>query len=155
MLGLAFIGYLVIVAVGVLGPEPGAELSRLEARILRIDGGPAVADAVVDLLDVVWPFGEVRFEHLANMALFVPIGFAFPLLWPRRRWWTVPAAVGLSLWIEGVQRLVLSWRTPSLDDVVANSLGAVLGFSLWLLVDWLWHRTTDPAGAASSDSVAG
>lgn len=43
-----------------------------------------------------------------------------------------PRGWALSAGIELTQLLFLSWRSPSLTDIRWNSLGAVLGFSLWL-----------------------
>ena len=138
-------GYLVVVAIGVFGPEPGGLLDRVEQGLRYggrgflavLTGHPAAASRAGESLPGLWPFGDIGFENLANVALFVPLALAFPLLWPRWRWWTVPVGIGVSVGIELAQGLFLAWRTPSLEDVVSNSLGAVIGFSLWLAVRWL------------------
>jgi glycopeptide antibiotics resistance protein len=63
--------------------------------------------------------------------LFAPLGFLLPLLVPAvRRWWQVLAVgAGSSLCIELYQ---LAWpgvRRASVDDVLLNALGALLGFT--------------------------
>jgi len=62
----------------------------------------------------------LAFDIVANVLLFVPLG----VLAPGRR--TVVAGLLLSVAIETTQAL-LPPRTPSLLDVVANSLGVALG----------------------------
>lgn len=66
-------------------------------------------------------------EFLANIALFVPIGLLLPLAWPRLRLWHV-VLIGalLSGLIESVQGFMPS-RFPTVSDVIANSLGALVG----------------------------
>ncbi|MDQ0372104.1 VanZ family protein [Cellulomonas humilata] len=72
-------------------------------------------------------------EFAANIALFVPLGLLGALLLPRRRWWVVfVALVALSLGIELVQAVGLSYRQPSTRDVLGNSLGAAIGVGLSL-----------------------
>lgn len=63
-----------------------------------------------------------------NVAMFVPLGLLLPLA---TRWrWPIAAAVcvAASVGIEIVQ--LLSGRSADIDDVLLNSLGAVLGAAL-------------------------
>jgi len=68
-------------------------------------------------------YGAVEF--LANIAMFVPIGVLVTLL--SRRWW-MAAVVGFALTcaIEFTQTF-LPARFPDVQDIFANTLGAVLG----------------------------
>ena len=68
---------------------------------------------------------------LLNVGLFVPAGFLMPVLWEKMRKWyrTVPAALGLSLIVELVQ-LALARGVCDIDDLIANTLGGILGFFL-------------------------
>lgn len=91
----------------------------------RADHGPTP----VQTNDLVWGLSS---EDVGNIVMFVPFGVLFPARWPRWRRWTIPGGVALSAGIELTQLLFLSWRSPSLIDIRWNSLGAVLGFSLWL-----------------------
>jgi glycopeptide antibiotics resistance protein len=70
-------------------------------------------------------------ELFGNVVLFAPLGILLPLLVPAiRRWWQVLAVgAGVSLLIELYQ---LAWpgvRKASVDDLLMNALGAVLGFA--------------------------
>jgi glycopeptide antibiotics resistance protein len=92
---------------------------------------------VVTLLPIAWfggledsPGGKLA-DLFGNVLLFAPLGFLLPLLVPAiRRWWQVLAVgAGISLLIELYQ---LTWplvRNASVDDVLMNALGALLGFA--------------------------
>ena len=74
-------------------------------------------------------------EFAANIALFVPLGLLTALLLPRRRWWVAfVVLVALSVGIETVQALGLSYRQASPRDVLGNSLGAAIGVGLSLIL---------------------
>jgi len=137
-LDLVCVLFLAVVAFGVFGPDPGQPVNRVGAGARRIGeevrsaapggrvgAGPTPAPAG-DLV------GGLSSEEVGNIVMFVPFGLLFPSRWPRWRRWTIPAGVALSAGIELTQGLFLSWRSPSLIDIRWNSLGAVLGFSLWL-----------------------
>jgi hypothetical protein len=76
-------------------------------------------------------------EGLANVLLFVPLGAAGALLLRRHAAWVVIALGALSLAIEVLQAR-LPGRTPSYRDVVANSVGALAGALVVLLLGALW-----------------
>jgi glycopeptide antibiotics resistance protein len=74
---------------------------------------------------------EYLAELSGNVLLFAPLGFLLPLLIPAiRRWWQALAVgAGVSLLIELYQ---LAWpgvRKASVNDLLMNALGAVLGFA--------------------------
>ncbi|MEZ3159162.1 VanZ family protein [Microbacterium sp. BWT-B31] len=75
-------------------------------------------------------------EVTANLLLFVPFGGLLALV-VTPRGLVVPIAFAATLAIETLQALLLSERTPSVRDVVANTLGATLGLLLVLLVQRL------------------
>lgn len=85
-------------------------------------------------------FGLV--EWLSNVVMFMPVGFLFAgLVAPPLRAWAVLIAAGLSAAVE-VTQVFLPNRVPSVYDVVANSLGALLGVLLLGAVSqWLGQRT--------------
>src|SRR4051812_10706812 len=70
------------------------------------------------------------FDIVANILLFLPLGFLFPLARPAEREPTSVEVLGLGLlfsgFIESVQ-IFEPGRYPSLVDVVTNALGAMLG----------------------------
>jgi len=74
-------------------------------------------------------------DVIGNILLFLPIGFTFAGAAPalERRWrvlWAVVSGAVLSTGIEVVQ-LYLASRATDVDDVLFNTLGAMLG--AWLL----------------------
>ena len=93
---------------------------------------------VSELGDVLEAFSESNTQFLlgflleaaANILLFVPLGAALSL---RGLSLGKSATYGflLSVAVEGVQWLVIPGRTTSLDDVVLNTLGAVLGHAFF------------------------
>lgn len=68
---------------------------------------------------------------LLNIAMFAPLGVLLPLLAkPFQRWYlTLPAGFGCSLLIEGLQ-YVSGRGIFDVDDLLANTLGCMLGYSL-------------------------
>ena len=66
---------------------------------------------------------------LLNVVLFVPLGGLLPLLWKKCKKWyvTLPIGFGLSLAIELVQ-LAFCLGSCDVDDLFANTLGAVIGY---------------------------
>ncbi len=71
-------------------------------------------------------YGDVEF--LANVAMFVPIGFLAAIALPQKAW-PLLLVIGpaLSAAIETIQRVVLPERYATLQDIVANGSGAVAG----------------------------
>ncbi|WP_435743092.1 VanZ family protein [Microbacterium sp. PMB16] len=84
----------------------------------------------------------VVLEYLANVALFVPIGVLLLFAWPRLRLWQV-VLIGalLSGMIETVQGLMPS-RYPTISDVMANTLGALVGGAI-VAAFLTWWRPAD------------
>jgi glycopeptide antibiotics resistance protein len=67
------------------------------------------------------------FEFLANIALFVPFGLLLAAAWPRTNpWLIILIGYATSATIELVQTLLPS-RVPAISDVIANTLGTVIG----------------------------
>ena len=108
---------------------------------LRLRSIP-VADAVATFRSTpLVPFAQAsRTDLLTNVLLFVPIGFFLlgAVAWRRKgltaflAFPVVAASIALSVAIEFGQVFVAG-RTPSWNDVVADSVGACAGAGLWLL----------------------
>jgi hypothetical protein len=97
---------------------------------------PTVATDVVSRLEV-WLEGKGapavmtapgRVEFLLNAAMFTPIPFLAALTFPRHPWanWVVYGFVASGA-VELVQGVYLPPRSAQFVDVVANTLGALLG----------------------------
>lgn len=72
-------------------------------------------------------FSALRdFELLANIALFVPYGILLPAAFRRLKWWAADiTALGTTVCIEIIQPFF--GRSCDVDDIIANTLGAVIG----------------------------
>ncbi len=75
-----------------------------------------------------------KIEFGSNILMFVPIGLFGALALPPPRWLIVPAAIMGSLAIEITQASGLPERVGTPRDVIANSLGALIGYLLACLV---------------------
>lgn len=72
---------------------------------------------------------------LLNVALFVPLGIVLPLLARAfRKWYLMLAAgFGMTLFIE-IAQLVTARGIFDIDDLVTNTLGAMLGWSIIMII---------------------
>ena len=77
------------------------------------------------------------FFLLGNMAMFAPLGFFPSLLWDKPSW-RKAALIGFtsSFLIEFIQLFVA--RSTDVDDLILNTLGALCGYWLYLLINRLW-----------------
>ena len=69
-----------------------------------------------------------------NILLFIPLGFILPLLWKEFRSRKAMGITGflVSLGIELAQ--LLNYRISDVDDLIMNTLGALLGYALLMLL---------------------
>ena len=82
--------------------------------------------------------------YMLNVVLFMPLGFVLPLLWPKedRFWKILFAGVAFSLLIEMSQ--LLNLRSTDIDDLLLNTLGAVIGFALYRAYAAITKRNKRP-----------
>ncbi|WP_262314803.1 VanZ family protein [Lacticaseibacillus parakribbianus] len=74
------------------------------------------------------------YQSLGNVVWFVPFGYGLAgLLRKPRLWRVLLAGVGLSVAIEGLQFLLYS-GVADIDDLIFNTVGAVLGYVLFTLI---------------------
>lgn len=75
-----------------------------------------------------------RFEFLANIALFVPVGVFLLLLFGAGGWWLAAVASFLMTGlIESVQTQIPG-RVPDERDLLANGVGALIGIAVALVL---------------------
>jgi VanZ family protein len=75
-----------------------------------------------------------RAEYLANVGMFVPVGLFLLLLFGTRFWWlALAAAIAMTSFIEITQKAIPG-RVSSDRDIAANTMGAVVGVVLGLLL---------------------
>jgi glycopeptide antibiotics resistance protein len=73
-------------------------------------------------------FGYNKLEFFANVVMFIPLGFLVTMLLPGKVWWlALVLCPALSVGIEFAQGALLSARFATVSDVIANSIGAVIG----------------------------
>lgn len=105
----------------------------LLANVLR-DGQVLGTDRYI-WLSTFWDFA-------VNIALYVPLGFLLPLVWKRANLWkTVLIGFGCTFLIEFTQAFI--GRQGSADDVICNTLGALVGYALYLLMKKLLPKFTE------------
>lgn len=92
-------------------------------------------------------WGTTMQDHawvIENIFLFLPFGFLFPVWLPKKKTaWTIPVGFLCSVAIEYCQ-LRTGRGFCQLDDVIMNTLGAVIGFLCWKIAHSLCrhHKNT-------------
>ena len=82
---------------------------------------------------------DTQYELLLNILLLLPFGNVFPYLVKRNKFQlTLISGLSLSVIIEGLQ-FILKKGTLELTDIVNNSLGVLLGFSIYILFRRCWR----------------
>lgn len=91
---------------------------------------------------------QVWLNPLLNIAMFLPLGVLLPLSVKRfQQWyWMLAVGAGMSLVIEGLQHF-LSRGQADVDDLICNTLGAMLGYCLVMLFLSLKGKRWKCAGA--------
>lgn len=87
------------------------------------------------------PFqSEGIFTYSMNVIMFMPLGSLLPFIWKEYRelWKIVLAGAIFSLFIELAQ--LPTNRLADVDDLLMNTLGAVLGYAVWKLVGRYFFR---------------
>ena len=80
----------------------------------------------------------IRGNFLGNILIFIPIGILYPIAFgtvgdERKKYRTVLFGFALSLIVE-LSQLVFSKGYFDLDDILLNTLGAVIGFVIYATV---------------------
>jgi VanZ family protein len=128
------VGWIAVLALTLLAPTPAGP-AWLVDRVTELLTRRGVPEALTS---------SERVEFGLNVAAFVPLSLLGTLLWPRSTWrdWT---AVGFtaSFLVEVVQAVTLDARSATHTDVVANTLGTLLGALVALPVVVALSRTPD------------
>lgn len=75
-----------------------------------------------------------RLQYVANIALFVPVGMFLLLLFGAGGWWLAAiACFAMTCGIEVAQQHIPG-RVSDINDVVANTLGGVIGVAVALVL---------------------
>lgn len=130
---IALAGCVVIVLLATMWPTPldqgyEASIDKL-LGVLHRNGVPE------------W-FGYNKLEFSANVMMFVPIGFLVTMLLPGKVWWlALFICPALSVAIELTQATLLTARFATVTDVVSNSIGAIIGILVAVILRAIiFHR---------------
>jgi glycopeptide antibiotics resistance protein len=136
LLALALAVYLVVLLFALLTPSAATPASSIAwvADVLESMGAPELI-LIPD-----------RVEFLCNVAILVPATALGSLLWRAASWrdWTAYGFVFAGA-IEVVQGLLLPARSATYVDVVANTLGALVGALLVAAVTLTHSHTSQSA----------
>jgi glycopeptide antibiotics resistance protein len=91
---------------------------------------------------------------IGNVLAFVPLGLLGPVV--NRRWASAVRVLALGLVVSAAVELTqlgwdlfvgLPWRAADVDDVIVNTTGALVGYSLWraAVAVRTWRRAVSPA----------
>lgn len=140
---IGFAATALLVALITLTPQSDTSAhGAVSMTILRLLHSVGVPDS----------FGPTQWEFTANVIMFKPLGFFLALAWCGQRLWRgVILLPMISAGIELAQRLFLASRYPTIQDVVANSLGGWFGLAVGAIFIWWIHRRrhTGEGGALS------
>lgn len=125
-------------ALLLLSPR-GDAVNRLNVRVW------ITVTAPLGLQDAITP---ERFADLMNVLLFIPPFVALAVLVPR--WWWVLLGTAISGAVE-IYQFEIGTRDASLADVLANTLGAVLGTAGGIALE-RWARRREARRAAGTKS---
>lgn len=88
-----------------------------------------------------WNIGYSYYQVIANILLFMPLGFLLPLLFEDIRSWKKIFIYGcLTSVIIEVAQIFTLLNVTDIDDMIFNTLGAVLGYACYLIFIKLIHR---------------
>ena len=86
------------------------------------------------------PFRDgISLSMILNVVMFMPLGFLLPLLWKEFQSLVRTAIIGFcfSCGIEFCQ--LFNRRVSDVDDLLMNTLGAILGWLLWIVFSRITH----------------
>ena len=86
---------------------------------------------LIPIIDVVSAPAEYLKNTILNILLFIPLGFFLPTIWNdyRTAKKTILTGLGTSFIIEILQ--IFTFRLTDIDDLITNTLGAVVGYYLY------------------------
>ena len=86
------------------------------------------------------PFRDgISLSMILNVVMFMPLGFLLPLLWKEYQSLVRTAIIGFcfSCGIEFCQ--LFNRRVSDVDDLLMNTLGAILGWLIWIAFSRITH----------------
>ena len=109
-------------------------------RVLNVQGN--IFDPNISLI----PFvnGILHSDYL-NVVMFIPLGFFLPLMWRKYHngFETIKFGFYLSLFIE-LSQLFTRFRATDINDLITNTIGAAVGWSIHFVFSKLLLRKIEP-----------
>jgi glycopeptide antibiotics resistance protein len=91
------------------------------------------------------PFHNLQYDlpfTLLNIIMTIPLGFLLPSIWPEFRKLSKVAFTGLCLSVSIELSQLLNHRGTSVEDLLMNTLGAILGYLIFAILYKLFHPLT-------------
>ncbi|MFI3604816.1 VanZ family protein [Vagococcus fluvialis] len=136
ILGYLLMFYLLIMLKEVIGFP---SISNWQ-RVLNVQGN--IFDPNISLI----PFvnGILHSDYL-NVVMFIPLGFFLPLMWRKYHngFETIKFGFYLSLFIE-LSQLFTRFRATDINDLITNTIGAAVGWSIYFIFSKLLLRKIEP-----------
>lgn len=109
-------------------------------RVLNVQGN--IFDLNISLI----PFvnGILHSDYL-NVVMFIPLGFFLPLMWRKYHngFEIIKLGFYLSLFIE-LSQLFTRFRATDINDLITNTIGAAVGWSIYFVFSKLLLRKIEP-----------
>lgn len=83
------------------------------------------------LIPIPFSAGIDMVGYILNIILFIPFGFLIPLIWKKMRSLHLTALAGFSFSILIEISQLLNNRRTDIDDLIMNTLGAIIGFLIY------------------------
>lgn len=101
----------------------------------------------------VLPFQNLGTSFLLNIAMCLPLGFLLPFLWKSfRRFWKV-GLMGLLLSLLTEMSQLFNFRTTDVDDLIANTAGALLGYGIWKLCNLVFGERLKKSRNSPAEAI--
>ncbi len=107
------------------------------AAVCEATGLPSVTDVDPDIYVNLIPFYDIISDLtncILNVMLFIPLGVLLPAQWKafQKGKNCIMTAFLMSFTIEVLQ--LFNYRTSDVNDLMMNTLGAVIGFGIWRIL---------------------
>ncbi len=91
--------------------------------------------------DYVKSRGNASFQLIANVMMFIPLGFLLPQVKEYKFTKVFLISFLATLSIELLQPLIVSYRISDITDVITNTSGAIIGYLIYYISRKLIKRT--------------
>lgn len=101
---------------------------------------------VVPVVHLFETYDGWKLNVFGNIGLFIPIGLVWPLCFKKLDtfWKAILAGVGLTLFIE-ITQLPFYERCSDIDDILLNSLGAIIGAGIFFIFKKIFCKNNKQA----------